>query len=47
MNEDLEAYVTKEELKGALHSFKKAKSLRPNGWIVELYLGLFFYSQNE
>jgi hypothetical protein len=37
-NEMLMAEVSKEELKGILHSFQKYKSLGPNGWTIEFFL---------
>ena len=40
-NEDLFAKVGMEELKETLHSFQKDKSLGPDGWRIELYLGFF------
>ena len=33
--------VTEEELKVALHSFQKDKSLGPDGWNIELFLGMY------
>jgi len=36
-NDELEENVTKEEKK-KLYSFKKYKSLDPNGWTMEFYL---------
>jgi len=37
-NEMLMAEVSKEELKGILHSFQKDKILGPNGWTIEFFL---------
>jgi hypothetical protein len=47
MNDRLEADVTKEELKGVLFSFKKAKSPGPDGWTVEFYLGFYNMLEGE
>ena len=33
--------VLEEELNEVLHSFQKDKSLRPNGWSLEFFLGLY------
>jgi len=40
-NEDLNAEVTKDEIKSVLNSFKKAKSPRLDGWTIEFYIGFF------
>jgi hypothetical protein len=33
--------VSEEELKMVLHNFQKDKSLGPDGWTVEFFLGLY------
>lgn len=35
------AGISENELKGVLHSFKKVKSLGPNGWPIEFYYDLY------
>jgi hypothetical protein len=47
MNEIMELEVTKEEIKGVLGNFKKAKTLGPDGWIVEFFLGLYDFLEDE
>ena len=40
-NKDLFVEVGMEELKETLHSSQKDKSLGPDGWTIEFYLGFF------
>ena len=41
MNEELTKEVTEEEIRYTLHSFQKGKSLGPDGFIVEFYIGFY------
>jgi hypothetical protein len=40
-NQKLMAVVTEKELLEVIHSFQKGKSLGPDGWPIEFYLGFF------
>ena len=40
-NRDLVKALTEEELKEVLGSFQKDKSLGPDGWTIDFFLGLF------
>ena len=40
-NENLMEEVSMEELKEVIHSFQHDKSLGPDGWTIEFYLGFF------
>jgi len=46
-NAHIMAKVSKEELLGVLHSFQKDKSLSPDGFPVEFYLGCFDILGND
>ena len=41
MNEELTKEVSEEEIRHTLHSFQKGKSLGPDGFIVEFYIGFY------
>lgn len=40
-NDDLMAEISEGELLETLHTFQKDKNPGPDGWPIELYLGLF------
>ena len=44
-NEEMKLEVTREELKLALHSFKKEKSPRLDGWKTKFYLGFYDFPE--
>jgi hypothetical protein len=41
MNEGLGSEITKKELEAVLTSFKREKSHKSDGWIVELFIGFY------
>jgi hypothetical protein len=43
----LEAKKSMKEHKAILHSFKKAKSIGPDGWEIEFYLGFYDFFEEE
>ena len=45
--DELKEKVTKVELKEVLHSFQKDKSMGPDGWSMDFYVGFFDFFSSD